>query len=278
MLLQRVITALVLLMLFFAAMYVEPRWPFMLIIASFVGLAIWEWLRLTMIRKAGGRGLHPAAGAVALTVGVLLASMGPILPKDDIRSYWLPLWACLSIVWVLGVLPWLLRARADAGPWSPPLSVFAVLVGVGAYTAVMAAYDRGAWFMLSLMALVWFADIAAYFVGRRWGRRKLAPHISPGKTWAGAWGGLAAAVLWLVFTALTPGGYGEVVLGRWGWVGLVLAGLALGTVSIAGDLFESLLKRRAGRKDSSRLLPGHGGVLDRVDALLPVLPLAMLLA
>jgi len=130
----------------------------------------------------------------------------------------------------------------------------------------------------TLWALVWCADIAAYAVGRTLGRHKLAPQVSPGKSREGAVGGVVAAVLWLAATAVWwPDSFGALLLNRLGWPGLLLSGVVLAAWSIVGDLFESLLKRRAGVKDSSRLLPGHGGVYDRIDAVLPVAPAAVLL-
>ena len=139
-------------------------------------------------------------------------------------------------------------------------------------------------YLLSVLCIVWAADIAAYFGGRAFGRRKLAPTISPGKSWEGVVSGmlgvLVLAAFWLgldtristdsasVFTLLNQ---------RFGVFPMVLAVLALAAMSVVGDLFESLIKRAVGAKDSSALLPGHGGVLDRVDALLPVLPCAMAL-
>jgi len=142
-------------------------------------------------------------------------------------------------------------------------------------------------FLFSVLVLVWGADVAAYFCGRIWGgrwiARKLAAAISPGKTWEGALGGLvlvmALACLWRRWETLSQWGalslYGR--LGEGGPFFMVVAVAFLTTMSVAGDLLESLFKRAAGFKDSSQLLPGHGGVLDRIDALLPVLPLAMLL-
>jgi phosphatidate cytidylyltransferase len=153
-----------------------------------------------------------------------------------------------------------------------------------AWLALAQARTVGINFLLSVMCVVWVADICAYFAGRAFGRNKLAPTISPGKSWEGVYGGvagvllLAAVCLWLdgqgnldsasLFTLLKQ---------RWGYGGVLLAALLLTALSVGGDLFESLIKRAAGVKDSSALLPGHGGVLDRVDALLPVLPAAMAL-
>jgi phosphatidate cytidylyltransferase len=138
--------------------------------------------------------------------------------------------------------------------------------------------------MLSVLCLVWMADVAAYFGGRAFGRRKLAPSISPGKSWEGVWSGMAGVVALAAFWIWLDGRFGvdgASVYGRLlrggGVAGLLLALFALCGLGVVGDLIESLVKRAAGAKDSSRLLPGHGGVLDRVDALLPVLPAALAL-
>jgi len=150
--------------------------------------------------------------------------------------------------------------------------------------SVAQARSVGINFLLSVLCLVWMADVAAYFGGRAFGRRKLAPSISPGKSWEGVWSGmlgvLALAAFWIWLD--TRGGFdGPSVYTRlWqslGGLGMLVALLGLCGLSVVGDLVESLVKRAAGAKDSSRLLPGHGGVLDRVDALLPVVPAALAL-
>jgi phosphatidate cytidylyltransferase len=156
--------------------------------------------------------------------------------------------------------------------------------------AIVQARAAGALFMFLLMGLVWVADIAAYFAGRAFGRRKLAPAVSPGKTWEGALGGMAGGVVLAVICAYATTASGGIYDSWFAWLfgyamnigpaGLLAAlaiVLALVGLSIVGDLFESLLKRRAGVKDSSGLLPGHGGVLDRIDSLIPTMPLAMLI-
>jgi phosphatidate cytidylyltransferase len=137
-------------------------------------------------------------------------------------------------------------------------------------------------FLLSLLVTVWVADIGAYFAGRRFGKKKLAVRISPGKSWEGVYGGVAAvlllAVAWSLWSPLddSPSVYAK-LLGGQGWLMVLLGALLMVAMSVVGDLVESLVKRSAGMKDSSALLPGHGGVLDRVDALLPTLPLGMML-
>jgi phosphatidate cytidylyltransferase len=150
---------------------------------------------------------------------------------------------------------------------------------VAAWTALVQLYlALGAWFLVSLMALIWCADIAAYFAGKAFGRHKLAPRVSPGKTWEGAVGGVVAATLWVFVSRWWPGSFGDVLASQWPLWGVAIIAVLLAALSIVGDLFESLLKRRAGVKDSSQLLPGHGGVYDRIDALLPVAPIALLLS
>jgi phosphatidate cytidylyltransferase len=140
--------------------------------------------------------------------------------------------------------------------------------------------DAGALYLLSVLAIVWLADIAAYFCGRRWGRRKLAPAISPGKTWAGVGGALTAVLVLAPLLAAAAAGvpaFSTLLLHELALpAGLALLA-ALVALSVVGDLFESLLKRQVGAKDSSHLLPGHGGVLDRIDAAIAVLPAAALL-
>jgi phosphatidate cytidylyltransferase len=144
----------------------------------------------------------------------------------------------------------------------------------------MRLMDGGFVYLLSVLVIVWLADIAAYFAGRRWGRRKLAPAISPGKTWAGVGGAVTAVLLLaLLLARLAPEvpAFSTLLQQRLPVAGALAVLAALVALSIVGDLFESLLKRQVDAKDSGRLLPGHGGVLDRIDALIAVLPAAALL-
>jgi phosphatidate cytidylyltransferase len=274
MLKQRVITALLLLAILLPALWAEdPRW-FGALVALALTLAGWEWGRLNGQKTVAATltGLE-VLGAMAL---VHLGSVG------------LPAW-----VWNLVFATWLLGAAAliRGGPsgWlrlSAPLRNLVGLVAlVPAGLALMAWKAQGLNALLSVLCLVWMADIAAYFGGRRFGRRKLAPAISPGKSWEGVWSGglgvLLLAGLWT--TTIDPlwAGQGLSLFGQLaaglGWPLAVLCLLVLAALSVVGDLFESLVKRAVGAKDSSQLLPGHGGVLDRIDALLPTLPAALAL-
>jgi phosphatidate cytidylyltransferase len=169
-----------------------------------------------------------------------------------------------AIFWVFIVPLWLVRGVAQARSSTLFLAGFVVLVPASLAMATLEPRR-----LLAVLALVWVADSAAYFVGRALGRRKLAPSISPGKTWEGALGGVAGALVWAIICRRI---FEDVA-----WTPYLAAAAILAAVSIVGDLFESAAKRRAGVKDSGALLPGHGGILDRIDSATAVLPLAALL-
>ena len=196
-----------------------------------------------------------------------------------------PLWLAAAAIWLLGA-PLLLK-RGVAG-WPRLASGFRLLLGAvilsAAWLGMMQLRLVGINTLLSAMCLVWLADTGAYAAGRALGKRKLAPSISPGKSWEGAAGGLLAVLLLAAFWLWLDGAYAAQIDApslytqlqrKWGWLGLGAALLLLTAMSVVGDLFESLMKRACGVKDSSQLLPGHGGVLDRIDALLPTFILAM---
>jgi phosphatidate cytidylyltransferase len=282
MLKQRVITAIVLLAILLPVMFARQVAPFAALTLLAVSAGGWEWARLNGLAGAAAWGL---GALVALGGGLLwpAATSGQIPPL---------LWWVALPAWVLGGA-WALHRGVAAWPCLPGalrLALGVVMLWL-AWAAIVQAKVMGIAYLLSVLCLVWAADIAAYFGGRAFGRRKLALGISPGKSWEGAWSGLAAvlvlALAWHAYdaaaaAAATPGSAhaGSVFwrLGQsLGWSGLALGAAFLTAMSVVGDLFESLVKRAAGAKDSSNLLPGHGGVLDRVDALLPVFPLAMAL-
>jgi phosphatidate cytidylyltransferase len=278
MLWQRVVTALVLLLVLLPALFYPSAVPFSVLAMAFIAAAAWEWARLS------GYGQAVALGSAAVTVTACALVWQAGLLHATLTAWW----ASMALGWVLGGA-WLLRG--GTGLWLRLPSALklgiGVLVLIAAWLAVAQARHVGINFLLSVLALVWAADICAYFAGRRWGgrlaRNKLAPSISPGKTWEGVWGGMAGVlVLALVWSwldgqlaASTPSLYSQ-VLGGGRWY-MLAAIMGLAAMSVVGDLVESLLKRAAQVKDSSHLLPGHGGVLDRIDALLPTVPLAMLL-
>jgi phosphatidate cytidylyltransferase len=274
MLKQRIITAVLLVALILAALAAPGPWPFALFTLLLIAAAGWEWGRL-----------NQASAVLSLVMGAVLAAAGLVTLLSPWAQAVPPaLWWAAALLWVVGGA---LALRTGPAAWPHlPRTARWVLGVVGLWAAWLAlthARTQGINFMLSVLCLVWVADIAAYASGHAFGRRKLAPTISPGKSWEGVWGGMVGVlVLALLWTQLDAGfGFDSASLftrlvTAFGWLGAVPVLLALAGMSVVGDLVESLVKRAAGVKDSSRLLPGHGGVLDRVDALLPVLPLALL--
>ena len=275
MLKQRILTALVLLAILLPALLASQAWPFAVLTMVAMAVAGWEWARLN------------GAGALAVPLGAVLAAACALAlyagwATAAPRLAW---WLAFAI-WVLGGT-WVLRAGVAGWPRVPQLVRWAIgLVALfTGWLALANAKAIGLNFILSVFFLVWSADVFAYFGGRALGKRKLAPAISPGKSWAGVWSGMIGALLvavaWLAIDAagaLGTESFYSMTANRFGLAGMALIVVFLVAMSVVGDLFESLVKRSAGAKDSSGLLPGHGGVLDRVDALLPTLPLAMMLA
>lgn len=278
---QRIVTAVILLAVLAAAMISANPWWFVALLALAAACANWEWLRLTLPQPpspliAVGIPVLLFAAMLALTSAWLAGNRSGLADPDWILRYVTP---AVTAVWLFGATAAVVRGRADAAPASLGWSVFSVPAAFAAWAVLAQMFmARGAGFVVSLLALVWVADIAAYFAGRAFGKRKLAPRVSPGKTIEGAIAGVLGAVVWIGLSSLWAGSFGHALVERWSfWLALPIAAL-LGVLSIVGDLFESLLKRRAGRKDSSTLLPGHGGVYDRIDAILPVAPFALLLS
>lgn len=275
MLKQRVITAIVLLAVLLPALFAQAFWPFALLTLVMVGAGGWEWARLN-----GWQGGAAVATGAVVAVGALLIWQTGGIGQAPVWLWWIG-----GVLWVLGGA---LALRTGVGAWPRlpqlPRLIAGVLLLWLAWLAIVEGRVRGLNFLLSVFCLVWMADIAAYFGGRAFGKRKLAPSISPGKSWAGAYSGMLGVLLlaagWVLLDRqihTDSASLYTLLLQRYGGLGLLLGCLFLAAMSIVGDLFESLVKRSVGAKDSSALLPGHGGVLDRIDALLPVCPLALAL-
>lgn len=278
MLKQRVITALVLLALFLPAIFASASWPFVALTLVLMAAGTWEWGRLN---GQSARRAIPAAIVWLLVCGTGWLSGWHVQPHGG-------LWLWAGATWVLLGVWMIFRGVRGWSLWPVTLrwAIGWVLL-VMAWMAMVQAQSRGINFLLSVLVLVWAADVLAYFGGRafggRWIRVKLAPSISPGKSWEGVLAGMVGVIgvglfwVWLdqKLALQTPSLFS--VLASHGLGVFLPAVLFLCAMSVVGDLVESLVKRSAGVKDSSGLLPGHGGVLDRVDALLPTLPLAMML-
>ena len=258
MLRTRVITALALLLLLLPALFYLPQALWYVLVLAGVLTAAWEWARLA--RYDGGvMWLFVAATGVACG---LILFVFPMLARAA--------YGIAFLLWLLAVPAMFFTAARPGGPVAA-LTGWCVLLPFAAALADLR--ELGPWLLISVMALVWVADTAAYFAGRAFGSRKLAPAISPGKTWEGVAGAVLAVGVYIAANWYWDN---PLLAGASGWAVLLAAALLTG-VSILGDLLESAMKRAAGLKDSSHLLPGHGGVLDRIDSLTSTLPVAALL-
>lgn len=258
MLKQRIITALILLPIALCGFFLLEGSGFALFIGLVVTLGAWEWARLAGFDAQPIRVAYAAVVAVMLFVMHLVPGLAP---------------------WVLGaaVLWWavatflVLTYPRTSEHWASAACklVIGLLILLPAWQGLVLIkqYPLGNWLIMAVMVLVWGADIGAYFSGRAFGKRKLAPLVSPGKSWEGVYGGLALSlVLTFIVGLVRDWSVGELVLGLIGAAVIVL-------ISVVGDLTESMFKRQSGIKDSSNLLPGHGGVLDRIDSLTAAIPL-----
>ncbi|MFK3724751.1 phosphatidate cytidylyltransferase [Pseudomonas monteilii] len=257
MLKQRIITALILLPIALGGFFLLQGGDFALFIGLVVSLGAWEWARLAGLEAQPLRLVYAAVIAGALMVLHLMPDLAP--------------WVLgASVIW-WGLATWLVLTYPRSSElWASAACrlLIGVLVLLPAWQGLILLkhWSMGNWLILSVMVLVWAADIGAYFSGRAFGKRKLAPQVSPGKSWEGVYGGLAVSLAIVVAVGLyRDWSLGQVLIG-------VLGGALVVMASVIGDLTESMFKRRSGIKDSSNLLPGHGGVLDRIDSLTAAIP------
>jgi len=261
MLKTRVITALLLVAGLAFILFGLPPLAAVLTFAAIAALAAWEWGGLM-------RQDQPARVMYAFVLLLFCWQLTVAAPQL------VPLLLAVSVAFWILVVPFWFRFKWTLAGNDFFGYLLGALVILPTWAAMVALHAVSVWLLLAAMALVWVADIAAYFAGRTFGKRKLAPAISPGKTWEGVAGAVVGVLIYGGFVlSFSP------LAGRLPWPlpVLVLLLILLTAVSVMGDLFESLLKRQAGIKDSSNLLPGHGGVLDRIDALTSALPLAALI-
>lgn len=269
MLRTRVITALVLLGVLLPVLYFNA-YPWLLAVAGlFFAAASWESARLFSLKR-------PLSVAAIWT-----AVFAMIVYQGDFAKLTLLFSLCVAI-WIVRLTPMLkIGAPAPDSFGNRLLSGVYGIAILGCFIAIVGLFQHSPLYLLSVMVIVWVADIGAYFSGKSFGKRKLAPSISPGKSWEGVIGGWLA-VLTVAAIVIVSWPTADVFVVRlyraWGWVGVLGILTVVVGASIVGDLFESQLKRRSAVKDSSNLLPGHGGVLDRIDSLIPVLPLSVLVS
>ncbi|WHI48061.1 phosphatidate cytidylyltransferase [Microbulbifer sp. JMSA004] len=266
MLKQRIITALVLLALFMGVLFLLPMQWFSLIFVAVILLAGWEWANLSNLNRALRFVFLAALGFALMVTAQYVFSMNFDDPDIDRGRQILAVacgWWALAFLWVQSYPS---SAALWGNRWVRGLIGLVVLVPTWLSLVVLRGLDHGAWLVLYVVAIVAAADVGAYFVGRKFGKRKLAREVSPGKSWEGFFGGLGAClILALVTSYLFELPLKNTVLFTFGVLVTALA-------SVIGDLVESMFKRHRGIKDSSHMLPGHGGILDRIDSLSAALP------
>ncbi len=264
MLKQRVITAIILFVLLLAAVFSLPTLGWTILVALMIWQGAVEWARLSSM--AGRVATLYCAATLLLMLGILWFDAGAAAERVLVHHLF---WYFVAVIlWVLVVPAWMIASWHPKNPWLMGLVGWAVLLPTG--LAMIDLRNASPWLLLGVMSVIWVADISAYFAGKRFGKNKLAPAISPGKTWEGVFGALIVVSIYVLALGWGSGLFKNypvfpgIIIASWWWVGL----------AVIGDLFESAVKRQAGVKDSGALLPGHGGLLDRIDALTSTLPFA----
>jgi len=270
----RVITALLILVVVLDALFLFPDWAWAVFTFVIAAVACWEWGRFCQLSKAM-TGIYWVV-SLALAAVVFFGYQNGSVFGLGFKSLVLGGFLLSAVFWLVAVPIWLLTLWRPRAYWA--IAVAGWVVVFPTWMALLYLREVSPWLLLSFAAIVWVADIAAYFCGKRFGKNKLAPAISPGKTIEGAVGGVLGVVAYFfIWQSLLASTY----VGQQAWaqnisenlLALFAFFLVLAVLSIVGDLFESWMKRGAGLKDSSNLLPGHGGILDRIDALTSTLPL-----
>lgn len=270
---QRIITALILVVLVLGCMFADASpWPMRVLMTVFALGAGLEWYGMMPLAGRSGQGGHPttqlAAPQPASPMAWLYAALLSALTLMALCQWgvlWLLSWLVALPVWLLAIY-WVRHYPQEDGWYNRMLVPLGAVLILAAVTAIFYLWQQSPWWLLYVFLLVWCADSGAYFVGRTWGRRKMAPAVSPNKSLEGLYGGLATSAIVVVVVAV------YLRLSLLGFAAFIALSLLTVVASVWGDLFESMLKRRAGVKDSGRILPGHGGILDRVDSLLAATP------
>jgi phosphatidate cytidylyltransferase len=268
MLKARVITAIIMLVLLLAALFLLPALGWSLLVTAMVMQGASEWARLSGLQAMAAKVYWGAT--LLLMLGLLWLDMG--LEPGALNYPHLTAYLFSAALWLIVVPAWLMSGVKVTHKGLMMLVGWAVLVPTGLAMIDLRAWAPSPWMLLFVMGIVWVADSAAYFAGRKYGKTKLAPSISPGKTWEGVAGAILGVSIYVALVWTFSEEFSRLqilpamMLTAWWWV----------VLAVMGDLFESAIKRQAGVKDSGALLPGHGGLLDRIDALTSTLPLAAL--
>lgn len=264
MLKQRIITALILAPLMIGGIFFLPLYEFKLFIGLITCIGAWEWANFSGIEKQPGR----IAYAIVLSLAVFAVAQMP-------AAYQVPLLYVALVWWIFAFI--LVRSYPSLSQlWHARAARmvlgFIVLLPMWVGFVHLKTYALSDYLILFVMFIVWGADVGAYFAGRTFGKNKLAPNVSPGKTWEGVYGGLATTVLIAIGGGYCLDTYTDIHMSAGRWAALIAVTVLVTMVSVLGDLVESMLKRHRGIKDSSQLLPGHGGIMDRIDSMTAAVP------
>lgn len=258
--LERIITALILVAVVLSCMFAtQSHYPMFTLMIVAAGVAGYEWFKL-MPRKT-----KYVIKPLAWIYGALVAAFAVVTLYTEHFAFLV--WLASILTWILS-LYWVKTYPAYDGWYNSTLKVIGAVLIAAAVSAIFSLWNESPWWLMYLFLLVWGADSGAYFVGRKFGHKKLAPHVSPNKSMEGLYGGVATAMLIVVVVEVL---YLDFTLPQ--HILFLIISILTVFSSVLGDLFESMIKRRAGIKDSGRILPGHGGVLDRIDSLLAAAPI-----
>ena len=259
--LERIITALVLVAVVLSCMFAtDSKYPMLTLMLLASGVAGYEWYKLMPQKQE----FQPNRKLIAMCFGAVSALFSAFaLMFNQLAVFF---WLASIFVWVVSIY-WVRSYPRFDGWYNNSLKLIGIVLISAAVTAIFSVWESSPWWLMYLFLLVWGADSGAYFVGRKIGRKKLAPEVSPNKSIEGLFGGLATVMLIIIVVQ-----YNFLNLNLGQHAVFLLISIVTVLVSVLGDLFESMIKRRAGIKDSGRILPGHGGVLDRIDSLLAAAP------
>jgi len=264
----RVLTAVILIPLIVLAMFKLSNTYFTLLTGAIFILASWEWARLIGLKTVLSQALY-----ILFIIVLMLVALFVVVPNYNL----------LLLILGIAFIVWLMMfyyVLGYAGMTYPKLSfkprhgLMGILIIIVPFIAIVVLHNDeryGPGYLFGLVLLLWVADSAAYFTGKKWGKTKLAMRVSPGKSWEGVWGALVASTIYTVLVIIRDDGFPIVQA-----FAIVILSMATVLFSILGDLLESRYKREADRKDSSNILPGHGGILDRIDSLTAAAPIFLL--
>lgn len=260
MLKTRLITASFLIAILLAALFYSSNMVWSFISGTFALFGFWEWGRIIKLNNRAQQSFMVAALAVSL---FLIHAFNTTYAHFNERAV-LSLISLAALIWLI-LVPYLLSTQSPISQNKPLMTLVGFILLSATLIAFLGLHRISPWLLLGVIATVSIADSSAYFAGKNFGKHKLAPTISPGKTWEGVLGALIAVTIFGLLLRHFLHYSGWLLIGLW----------CITIVSVMGDLFESKLKRQAHLKDSGQILPGHGGVLDRIDGLMPATSLTL---